>query len=535
MTYSRRIILRVHRVPVISHHRHLIVPGLSCLVLLGGFLFLGVANGRTASRYEIPMDSTARPFSDEPERGILQAPIGDCSSEDPKKPDIFEPDDSFTSPTDTEFPIDQCHSLHLSNDVDWVRFYAMSNFTYAFETMHVSTNIDTVIQVYRQIDDQEVEYLFEKNSNGNEMGELVEVDFPSNGLYQVRISQAEDEDYIAANYRLLCTVTAGPPGINVCVIDDLTRGLFPLIGAKVDLHDSNANFLDSRTVSFLTGSSLNFNVPPGLYIVGVTPPQDYVFQKNPINNLGNPRPVVFTISYTHSSFTFVPVARVTGVVQDHVLGPIRPVENAPISLVGTSRTGRVHLFQTFPWDGPGTPWVSSPNGGLPSNVYIPSLNDYGLSIHKQGYTTWSTNFSNLSRGQLIDLGNLVLSAVDANTNQIPDPWEYEHFTNLVAATEDRDRDFADNFNEYQAGTNPQDSNSVFRLPNVRHEVGGVMVTWSVEQGREYTVYSSRDLLSTNRLVEAGPFTPPLGMLEMSWTDTNSVPLHKIYLVEVLQP
>ena len=365
------------------------------------------------------------------------------------------------------------------------------------------------------------------------MGELVGLDFPSNGLYQVRISQAEDGNYIAGNYRLLCLVTAGPPGINVCVIDELTRGLVPLVGAKVDLRDSNTNFLDSRTVSFLTGSPINFNVPPGSYIVGVTPPQDYVFQRNPINNFGNPRPVIFTILYTHTSFSFVPVARVTGVVQDHLLCPVRPVVNALISLVGTSRTGRVLPFQTFPWDSSGPPWASSPQGVLPSNVFISSLHDYGLSIQKQGYTTWSTNFANLSRGQLIDLGSLELTAVDANSNQIPDPWEYEHFTNLVAATDDRDRDFSDNFNEYQAGTNPQDSNSVFRIPNVRHEAGGVMVTWSVEPGREYTVYSSVDLLSTNRLNEAGPFTPAMGMLEMNWTDTNAVPPEKIYLIEVV--
>ena len=42
----------------------------------------------------------------------------------------------------------QTHNFHCSNDEDWVKFYAISNYSYEIETIQPGTNVDTVLDVY---------------------------------------------------------------------------------------------------------------------------------------------------------------------------------------------------------------------------------------------------------------------------------------------------------------------------------------------------------------------------------------------------
>ena len=74
----------------------------------------------------------------------------------PTEPDIYEadPEDPYRPgdndpayATYSDLPLIQVHTLHESNDCDWVRFYASEDLVYDIETVHLDTNsaIDTAI------------------------------------------------------------------------------------------------------------------------------------------------------------------------------------------------------------------------------------------------------------------------------------------------------------------------------------------------------------------------------------------------------
>lgn len=59
--------------------------------------------------------------------------------------------------------------------------------------------------------------------------------------------------------------------------------------------------------------------------------------------------------------------------------------------------------------------------------------------------------------------NLVVAGASSQTNNIPDWWAERYFTNAAncVASEDSDNDGVPNEDEFRAGTNPRDANSVF--------------------------------------------------------------------------
>ena len=73
------------------------------------------------------------------------------------------------------------------------------------------------------------------------------------------------------------------------------------------------------------------------------------------------------------------------------------------------------------------------------------------------------------------------------------------------------------------------------FPNVQRESEAVLLNWSAEPGREYSVYSISDRVPRCLSFEAGPFTPAKGMLELCWTDTQGIRNPKAYVVEVSLP
>lgn len=89
---------------------------------------------------------------------------------------------------------------------------------------------------------------------------------------------------------------------------------------------------------------------------------------------------------------------------------------------------------------------------------------------------------------------------DANANGLPDAWEMAHWTNLVEALPDADddEDGVPNRLEWLAGTNPRNSNSVFRLLPF---APGAELRWRSVGGTRYRVEWTEDLV-------AGEFQSP---------------------------
>jgi hypothetical protein len=106
--------------------------------------------------------------------------------------------------------------------------------------------------------------------------------------------------------------------------------------------------------------------------------------------------------------------------------------------------------------------------------------------------------SSLDRGRIerVDL-QVSIPCVDSfPANSLCDWWELAFFGYLgVDPTGDADGDGLNNLAERQAGTDPTDSNSVFRVEVDRSPAGGSVIQWNSAEGRVYDLYRSTNLLS----------------------------------------
>lgn len=90
-------------------------------------------------------------------------------------------------------------------------------------------------------------------------------------------------------------------------------------------------------------------------------------------------------------------------------------------------------------------------------------------------------------------------AIDSVGDGIPDRWRAEHFggdgttnSSLSLATADPDEDRADNYEEYQSGTDPNDSGSVFTIDYAGVNGSVVGLRFKANTGRRYQIQSSPD-------------------------------------------
>ncbi len=94
----------------------------------------------------------------------------------------------------------------------------------------------------------------------------------------------------------------------------------------------------------------------------------------------------------------------------------------------------------------------------------------------------------------------VAVTVDSDGDGIPDWWMMQYFGHLTGqandnslAAEDTDADGASNLQEYLAGTDPTDSNSVFRLTAAATANSTVSLTWSAVPGKNYQIQYKTNL------------------------------------------
>lgn len=141
----------------------------------------------------------------------------------------------------------------------------------------------------------------------------------------------------------------------------------------------------------------------------------------------------------------------------------------------------------------------APNATATINLQLQTANPTNVTFTNTAMITGafmemtpSNNFSTV----------LIKGLADTDRDGLPDDWEQSHGLNPgnpMDAALDSDGDGLSNMQEYIAGTNPSDRQSVLRL-NVVHDAGNhVTVSWAGILGRNYRVQSSTDMVHWENL------------------------------------
>ncbi len=148
-------------------------------------------------------------------------------------------------------------------------------------------------------------------------------------------------------------------------------------------------------------------------------------------------------------------------------------------------------------------FVLSPNTLALSDTatnYTRTATVEGIAATMVSPATSQFTFSALDRGRLerVDL-RVSIVLPDRDGDGMPDAWEIAFGLNPDSAADaqsDTDHDGMTAYQEYRAGTDPNDSQSRFKFINVQpHATAGIVVEWSSVEGKTYTLERSIDLLT----------------------------------------
>jgi|GEM_PF-1145389 len=447
--------------------------------------------------------------------------------------DAYEPDDGCESAAGVDIGDTFGHTMHATDDVDCVRFYAMTDYVYQVKAVQQGENGDVSLQVFYEHADGTVEDVSGVIDDygtafGNE--ELFVMDKPPYaGMYCVRVATADPEAWgVGSEYDLTVEVLIGGGHLIVVAVDKL-NSTQPPPGAKL--------IVDNTTTQVFTGTSLALTgLGAGVHTVRVVAGAGYYAEEDPalpgqVTNAnsvlyGNPkRKQVVDDKWQSVVFQFVGQGRVgtNTVVRDGWTG-------AWLGGAGLAFRARNGVISNLVYDGyPNAAsyeagWQSSGDGRFPGNVWLPTVN-YDMTVSLAGYvsTTRVGAVTGLGPGQVVELGEVYLAPVDGNTNGLGDAWEAAYFGvgSNVNAGADADGDGVDNRSEYKAGTDPRDEGSVLKAGAAERSSNGLLLRWPVAPGRRYAVQSATDLRSGLWQNLGGPWTALVNQGEMNFTDTNA--------------
>jgi len=459
--------------------------------------------------------------------------------------DAYEPDDVIGQASLYD-GTPQRHTFHVTNDVDWVRFYLVTNFTHCdIETYHTSESLDNVIALYRELPDGSLE-LFEPpvDEEGRDFGESIGIDSPQEGWYWAWITTySGGTNAFVGSYEFSIEIPAAD-GLNSLIVlgvDDLASGALPT-GSTVTVAGQGTRSFSGSTSVVYTG------LTNGTYLVTVPSPGNYFPREDPnlpnqvqsLTNVSyaNPRQVAVSGGWRMAGFEMIPFVSVTsGVVRDawthaFVSGAQIAFTATSGSLTGTVVDGSVILTSYR------TPWYSAADGGLPPTIALGACN-WDMTVTQTGYQAYVRGgaVSNSAPGAQFDLGASYLVPVDTNANSVADAWESVFFPGGdMVASEDDDHDGLTNLQEYLCGTDPTNALSVLRFLDSISGTGALSVTWSVAGGRSYQIVAATSLVSAAWSFTNGPWEASHDQATMQWSDTNT-PLHeaRFYRVKLNTP
>lgn len=116
--------------------------------------------------------------------------------------------------------------------------------------------------------------------------------------------------------------------------------------------------------------------------------------------------------------------------------------------------------------------------------------------HTLLFQSWGSDLAAQQGSEGSDLFAMKLSMTDSDGDGMDDQWEMAYFGSLDRdGTGDYDLDGVSDLDEYLAGTDPTDSNSVFRARAIYSETTGqnVSITWPTAPGKTYQVQFKNDL------------------------------------------
>ena len=423
-----------------------------------------------------------------------------------------------------------------------MRFFLVTNFIYDIETYHLSTSLDTVIDLYRELSDGTLEALDHVDEEGYESGEYTGLDFPLSGWYWARITPYSAGTNTVGAYEFSVDIPAadGLCTLIVLGVDGVYSSALPT-GTTVTVDGCGTKpFSGSKTVTY-TG------LTNGSYLVTLPLPSDFIPREDPntpnqvqsLTNIfyANPRRVAISGSWWLAGFELLSSVAVTsGVVRDawtHAfLGNAQIAFTAASgSLTGAVVDGSVILTSYR------TNWLSSADGRLPPDITLGSCN-WNLSVNLPGYQPYTLPgaVSNLQTGARMALGTAFLVPTDTNANEVSDAWEALYFPGGMSPGADSDGDGLDNRSEYLSGTDPTNALSVLRFLGAQAGTNAASLTWSVTSGRSYQLLSVTSLVALAAAQTNGPWEAAHDQTSMAWSDTNA-PLHKtrFYRVRLNNP
>jgi hypothetical protein len=287
------------------------------------------------------------------------------------------------------------------------------------------------------------------------------------GFYWVRVGSADPGLWGAGSeYQLEIYCAQGLNGVAAAVAIDLSNpsSSKPPQGTVV---------VWDRTNSFAFGAqnSLSVNLTEGVHTVLVTTAAGYLPAEdslragqvgNPDSEYGNPRRIVLARGATlFPSFRFTPSVRVQGTVLDRMTG--EKVAGAELMFLASDGRWSGLTFTGYPnWANYKIVWRTGSNGAFLTNIWLPT-SAYGLTVSCAGYTNLirSSALASMSVGTVTNMGTLLLSPVDFNSNGVADAWERRYGLTNCTALSDADRDLYSDRSEYLAGTDPTNRLSVF--------------------------------------------------------------------------
>ncbi len=425
------------------------------------------------------------------------------------------------------------HNFHVSNDVDWIRFYVVTGQNYTVEVAQQGENVDVLLDLYyEQPDGTPVAvYLDEDETGPGDLGESLPLDFLTDtnlveGFYLLRVSLSPDfpEAWGAdSDYDVSIFVGVGGGDLIVIAVDKLNPTSSPPGAVAILNNTSNKAFSGKTSVVF-------DDVAAGIHTVRVEVAAGYVMesdpaqpdqQGNPTNTLyGNPkRKLVVDDSWQTVTFQFFPYVEATGLARDEWTGEY--VEGAKIAFLARSGVISNIVYDGIPNSAAyKTQWFSRVDGAFPTNVVLPAV-AYDLNLTRSGYVTTLVSNAILAptAGLQTNLGLLYMTPLDTNSNGIADAWEANHFAGTNAPPgDDADDDGMSNAAEYRTGTDPTNPASFFRSQEAVGLGTGLRMTWPVAPGRIYRVNAGSDLVAGDWPVAAGPWTAAVGQTTMSYTN-----------------
>jgi len=383
----------------------------------------------------------------------------------------------------------QVHTYHVSNDVDWVMFYAGTNISaYEIVCTNLSANLTNELSLYYQEADGSLTW-YDTVTNDPLTG-LAEsyVDFgfgDPEGFYFIRMTGAGTGDWLPGEYELSIGPDVGGGGLLMVVaVDMLTGQQAP--SAVVNWAGGGS----SGTQAMQTVSTLLTGLDAGTYTVTVDVAGGYLPVEDPdvpgapgdpTSPYGTPRHVgVAGDELRTVFFRFVPMLTVNGLVRDAWTG--QRVEGALLEF--TARSGNISndVYSAYP-NGAGyaVPWKTRADGSFPTNVLLPTVS-WDLAIRAADYadTNYAGAVTNPLPGDVLDLGLLTILPVDANSNELADAWENRYGGGLDPNA-DLDGDGHDTRTEQRAGTDPTDPTSVLALDVPGLVPGGIPLRWPMRR------------------------------------------------------